>query len=70
MTNSLFSPWDAQFYPDMEKKGGYILQACFSPFGRPVDGDCDIELPKGTLRKHATQKSMQPQYLPQRTFTH
>lgn len=27
VTNSLFSPWDAQFYPDMEKKGGYILQA-------------------------------------------
>ncbi|KAK9915575.1 hypothetical protein WJX75_001008 [Coccomyxa subellipsoidea] len=26
VTNSLFSPWDAQFYPDMEKKGGYILQ--------------------------------------------
>ena len=31
VTNSLFSPWDAQFYPDMEKKGGYILQACTFP---------------------------------------
>ncbi len=27
VTNSLFSPWDAQFYPDMQRKGGYLLQA-------------------------------------------
>ena len=26
MTNSLFSPWDTQFYPDMAKKGSYLLQ--------------------------------------------
>ena len=26
VTNSLFSPWDKQFYPEMEKQGGYLLQ--------------------------------------------
>lgn len=26
VTNSLFSAWDSQFYPEMAKKGGYILQ--------------------------------------------
>ena len=26
VTNSLFSPWDKQFYPDMANKGGYLLQ--------------------------------------------
>lgn len=26
VTNSLFSSWDQQFYPEMAKKGGYILQ--------------------------------------------
>lgn len=26
VTNSLFSPWDKQFYPMMEKHGGYLLQ--------------------------------------------
>ncbi len=26
VTNSLFSPWDKQFYPQMEKQGGYLLQ--------------------------------------------
>lgn len=26
VTNSLFSPWDAQFYPDLVEKGSYILQ--------------------------------------------
>jgi hypothetical protein len=27
VTNSLFSPWDTQFYPDMAQKGSYLLQA-------------------------------------------
>ena len=26
VTNSLFSPWDKQFYPDLAKKGSYLLQ--------------------------------------------
>lgn len=26
VTNSLYSPWDKQFYPDMAAKGGYLLQ--------------------------------------------
>ena len=26
MTNSLFSAWDKQFYPDMTKNGSYLLQ--------------------------------------------
>ena len=26
LTNSLYSPWDNQFYPDMAKKGSYLLQ--------------------------------------------
>ena len=26
VTNSLFSPWDHQFYPDMEERGGYLMQ--------------------------------------------
>ena len=26
VTNSLYSPWDNQFYPDMAKKGSYLLQ--------------------------------------------
>jgi selenium-binding protein 1 len=32
VTNSLYSPWDEQFYPDMAKAGSYLLQL-----------DCDIE---------------------------
>ncbi len=32
LTNSLYSPWDNQFYPDMAKKGSYLLQI-----------DCDME---------------------------
>lgn len=27
VTNSLFSVWDKQFYPDMAEQGGYMLQA-------------------------------------------
>jgi len=30
VTNSLFSPWDTQFYPDMAQKGSYLLQARFA----------------------------------------
>ena len=30
VTNSLFSPWDKQFYPEMEQKGGYLLQVPYS----------------------------------------
>lgn len=26
VTNSLFSPWDKQFYPDLAEKGSYLLQ--------------------------------------------
>jgi methanethiol oxidase len=26
VTNSLYSPWDKQFYPDMVKQGGYLLK--------------------------------------------
>ena len=26
VTNSLFSPWDNQFYPDMVKKGSQLVQ--------------------------------------------
>lgn len=32
VTNSLYSPWDNQFYPDMAEKGSYLLQL-----------DCDTE---------------------------
>ena len=32
VTNSLYSPWDNQFYPDMGEKGSYLLQI-----------DCDTE---------------------------
>ena len=32
VTNSLYSPWDNQFYPDMAKNGSYLLQI-----------DCDTE---------------------------
>jgi selenium-binding protein 1 len=26
VTNSLYSPWDNQFYPDMKEKGSYLLK--------------------------------------------
>ena len=26
VTSSLYSPWDNQFYPEMAKKGSYLLQ--------------------------------------------
>jgi selenium-binding protein 1 len=26
VTNSLFGPWDKQFYPEMVSKGSYLLQ--------------------------------------------
>lgn len=29
VTNSLYTPWDKQFYPDMVKKGGYLLLVDF-----------------------------------------
>jgi selenium-binding protein 1 len=32
VTNSLFSTWDNQFYPDLAKNGSYLLQI-----------DCDME---------------------------
>jgi selenium-binding protein 1 len=32
VTNSLYGPWDRQFYPEMEKEGSYLMQL-----------DCDIE---------------------------
>jgi selenium-binding protein 1 len=32
VTNSLYSPWDNQFYPDMAKQGSWLLQL-----------DCDTE---------------------------
>jgi selenium-binding protein 1 len=32
VTNSLYSPWDSQFYPDLVSKGSYLLQL-----------DCDTE---------------------------
>ena len=32
VTNSLYSSWDNQFYPDMAKQGSYLLQL-----------DCDTE---------------------------
>ncbi len=37
VTNSLYSPWDNQFYPEMAKAGSYLLQV-----------DCDTE--KGGLK--------------------
>ena len=36
VTNSLFSPWDQQFYPELIEKGSHMLQI-----------DCDID--KGGL---------------------
>jgi selenium-binding protein 1 len=32
VTNSLYGPWDRQFYPDMEQEGSYLMQI-----------DCDTE---------------------------
>jgi selenium-binding protein 1 len=32
VTNSLYSPWDNQFYPDLAKQGSWLLQL-----------DCDTE---------------------------
>ncbi len=37
LTNSLYGPWDKQFYPDMEKSGSYLLKI-----------DCDNE--KGGMK--------------------
>ncbi len=37
LTNSLYSPWDNQFYPDMKKQGCYLMQI-----------DCDTE--KGGMK--------------------
>jgi hypothetical protein len=37
VTNSLLSPWDAQFYPEMVAKGGQLLQV-------------DVDLAAGTMR--------------------
>ena len=31
VTNSLFSAWDSQFYPDMAKKGSCMLQVRHTP---------------------------------------
>ena len=40
VTNSLYGPWDRQFYPEMEQQGSYLLQL-----------DCDIEQGGLTLNK-------------------
>ena len=38
VTNSLYTPWDKQFYPEMVGKGGYLLQVTFS-----YRVDCPVE---------------------------
>ena len=33
MTNSLYSSWDNQFYPDLGKQGSYLMQFDCAPDG-------------------------------------
>jgi len=37
VTNSLYTPWDGQFYPEMVKRGGYLIQV-------------DVDTEKGELK--------------------
>lgn len=57
LTNSLYSPWDNQFYPDMAKKGSYLLQIdCdTSNGGMKLNEDFMIDFgtePGGAARAH------------------
>ena len=43
VTNSLFSPWDKQFYPELLAKGSYLLQVGRSPLVHAyVVKACDV----------------------------
>ena len=35
VTNSLYTPWDKQFYPGMVEKGGYLLQVLLFALNGP-----------------------------------
>jgi len=47
VTNSLFSPWDKQFYPDMATKGGCMLRIkCKPEGGMELDEDFVVDFGK------------------------
>ena len=57
VTNSLYSPWDDQFYPDMEKNGCYMLKLnCDTEKGgMTLDKDFMVDFgaePNGPARAH------------------
>lgn len=57
VTSSLFSTWDNQFYPDMNKTGSYMLQIdCdIDKGGLSINEDFYIDFgrePKGAARAH------------------
>jgi methanethiol oxidase len=57
VTNSLFSTWDNQFYPDLSKTGSYLLQVdCDTETGGlSINQDFYVDFgkePKGAVRAH------------------
>jgi selenium-binding protein 1 len=57
VTNSLYSPWDNQFYPDMAEKGSYLMQIdCDTEGGGlSINGDFFVDFgrePDGPARAH------------------
>lgn len=57
VTNSLYSPWDNQFYPDMKGKGGYLLKLNIDTEngGMTLDKDFMVDFgaePDGAARAH------------------
>ena len=57
VTNSLYSSWDNQFYPDMAKEGSYLLQVDCDPMqgGMKLNEDFFVDFgdePHGAARAH------------------
>ena len=60
VTNSLFSPWDNQFYPEMVKKGSQLVQVDVDTVkgGLTLNSDFVVDfgaLPEGPALAHETR---------------
>ena len=51
-TNSLYSTWDDQFYPDMTRAGQMVMADVGEGGGLTLNKDFYVEFPKGYRRSH------------------
>lgn len=57
VTNSLFSSWDDQFYPDIGKSGSYMIKVDVDneKGGMKIDQSFYLEFSDGPYRAHETR---------------